>query len=41
MKRIAALHRTADPAKLTMMAALKSLLDPHNILNFGKVVGPL
>jgi FAD/FMN-containing dehydrogenase len=37
-KRIAALKRNADPVKLALMAQLKTLFDPDNLCNPGKVV---
>lgn len=37
-KRIAALGRYADPVKLALMAQLKTLFDPDNLCNPGKIV---
>lgn len=37
-KRIAALERHADPVKLALMAQLKTLFDPDNLCNPGKII---
>ncbi|MGV8806083.1 MAG: FAD-binding oxidoreductase [Polaromonas sp.] len=37
-KRIAAMFDTLDPVKLATMAHIKQLLDPHKLLNPGKVL---
>ena len=37
-KRIDAMFDTLDPVKLATMAHIKQLLDPHNLLNPGKVL---
>ncbi|ODN72395.1 FAD-binding oxidoreductase [Methylobrevis pamukkalensis] len=39
-KRVGALRAHGDPVKLALMAALKAVVDPDNLMNPGKVVAP-